>query len=237
MSELILIVDDEKDVVRILEYNLQKEGYRTRSAMTGNEALAAAWLEPRPALILLDLMLPDISGIEVCRQLRADPRSKEIPILMVTAKGEEIDRVVGFEVGADDYVVKPFFIRELLLRVRVFLRRSLKGAPEEGAAETRFGSLSLDMESRQVWVAGEEVRLTFLEFQLLATLMERKGRVQSRSQLLDDVWDVQSDVQTRTVDAHINRLREKLGSEAGSYIETHRGVGYRFLAALPEDAH
>lgn len=235
MSHLILIVDDEPDVVRILEYNLQKEGYKTRSAMTGNDALAAAWREPRPDLILLDLMLPDISGIEVCRQLRADTRSLEIPILMVTAKGEEIDRVVGFEVGADDYVVKPFFIRELLLRVRVFLRRASMAAPEGG--ETTFGSLSLDTESRQVWVSGEEVRLTFLEFQLLLTLLQRKGRVQSRSQLLDAVWDVQSDVQTRTVDAHINRLREKLGSEAGSYIETHRGVGYRFLAALPEDAH
>ncbi|MES9883460.1 MAG: response regulator transcription factor [Sedimenticola sp.] len=222
------MVEDEQDAVQILEYNLKKAGFQTRSAMDGREALEQAFQEPIPDLVLLDLMLPDISGTEVCRQLRADERTRDTPVIMLTAKGEEIDRVVGFEVGADDYVVKPFFIRELILRINAILRR-LNEVRETSGAST-FGCLKLDTERYQAWVEGREIRLTSLEFRLLETLLSRKGRVQSRAVLLDDVWDIQSHVQTRTVDAHINRLREKLG-KAGTYIETLRGVGYRFYSS------
>lgn len=226
MSGLILVVDDEQDLLSTLQYNLQREGYQTRTAATGAEAMTAACLEPRPALILLDLMLPDISGNEVCRKLRADERTRDIPVVMLTAKGEEIDRVVGFEVGADDYVVKPFSVRELLLRVRAILKRA---QPEQREEELTFGVLRVDRAGHRVWVDDEEVTLTALEFKLLVTFLERKGRVQSRDTLLADVWGIQADVTTRTVDTHVKRLREKLGV-AGAYISTLRGVGYRFEA-------
>jgi two-component system phosphate regulon response regulator PhoB len=227
VSGLILIVEDEKDLVNTLEYNLQQEGFQTRSAMTGGAALELVTQAPQPDLILLDLMLPDMSGIEVCRQLRRDENTRGIPVLMLTAKGEEIDRVVGFEVGADDYVVKPFSVRELLLRIKAILRRvHAEGEDEE---PTVFGPIRLDPAAHQVWVEHEEVHLTALEFRLLRTLMDRKGRVQSRDTLLSDVWGIEADVTTRTVDTHVKRLREKLGP-AGKYIETLRGVGYRFAA-------
>ncbi len=225
MKELILIVDDEEDLVSILEYNLNREGYDTRSAYTGTQALAAAAKTPRPDLILLDLMLPDVSGTDVCRQIRADKSTADIPVIMLTAKGEEIDRVVGFEIGADDYVVKPFSVRELMLRIAAILRRK---TPENATADAvTFGCLSLNIPGHRVTVNGDEVALTALEFKLLATFLERKGRVQTRDVLLTDVWDVSADVTTRTVDTHIKRLREKLGP-AGQYLETIRGVGYRF---------
>ena len=230
MAELILIVEDEKDLVKTLEYNLQREGYQTRSALDGQTAMKRAALEPVPDLILLDLMLPDISGIEVCRRLKQADATKEVPVLMLTAKGEEIDRVVGFEVGADDYVVKPFSVRELLLRIKAILRRvHAEGGDAEPAV---FGPIRLDPAAHQAWVGQEEIHLTALEFRLLKTLMDRKGRVQSRDTLLSDVWGIEADVTTRTVDTHVKRLREKLGP-AGKYIETLRGVGYRF-AHSPE---
>lgn len=222
---LILIVDDEQDLVSTLEYNLQREGFEVRSAGTGGQALELASREPRPDLILLDLMLPDASGTEVCRELRADEQTRDVPIIMLTAKGEEVDRVVGFEVGADDYVVKPFSVRELVLRVRAILKRSERG-PEERRSMT-FGRLRVDADAHRVWVDGDEVTLTALELKLLTTLLSRRGRVQSRDRLLSDVWGIDADVTTRTVDTHIKRLRTKLGV-AADYVETLRGVGYRF---------
>lgn len=225
MSQLILIVDDEKDLVATLEYNLQREGYQTRSALCGKDALDLSRKDPLPDLVLLDLMLPDMPGTEICRKLKGEKTTGRIPVIMLTARGEEIDRVVGFEVGADDYVVKPFSVRELMLRIRAVLRRGI--GPEEGPPERVFGVLRVDREGHRAWVDGEEILLTALEFQLLATLMERKGRVQSRDTLLRDVWEIEADISTRTVDTHVKRLRQKLGA-AGEYIETLRGVGYRF---------
>lgn len=226
MSQLILIVDDEPDLVVTLEYNLRKQGYETRTAANGVEALKAAKELPLPDLILLDLMLPDMSGKEICRLVRADKKTQDIPIVMLTAKGEEIDRVVGFEVGADDYVVKPFSVRELMLRVQAVLRRTEPiGASE--VAPLAFGQLSLDPVAHTAAVKGKEIKLTALEFRLLEHFLVRKGRVQTRDQLLSDVWGIHADQTTRTVDTHVKRLREKLGV-AGSYIETLRGVGYRF---------
>ena len=225
MAALILIVEDERDLAATLSYNLQREGYTTRLAANGAEAMRGAMLEPRPDLVLLDLMLPDMSGTEICRQLRASELTREIAIVMVTAKGAEIDRVVGFEVGADDYVVKPFSVRELLLRVRAVLRRRQKS--DASRERLRFGELQLDEAAHQVWLGEEELSLTALEFRLLQTLLTRKGRVQTRDTLLEDVWNMDPGVTTRTVDKHVQRLRQKLGP-AANYIETIRGVGYRF---------
>jgi len=225
MSGLILIVEDEADLLTALDYNLQREGYSTRVASTGRAALEAAQLDPVPDLVLLDLMLPDMSGTEVCRQLRANERTKKMSVVMVTAKSEEIDRVVGFEVGADDYVVKPYSVRELILRVRAVLRRSR--ADTANVEETVFGVMRIDLPAHRLWVEDKEVRLTALEFRLVTTFHARRGRVQTRELLLSDVWGYQADVTTRTVDTHVKRLREKLGV-AGQYIETVRGVGYRF---------
>jgi two-component system phosphate regulon response regulator PhoB len=232
MSHLILIVEDEKDLVATLEYNLQREGYQTRSALTGKEAFELSSREPVPDLVLLDLMLPDVPGTEICQKLKSDEATARIPVIMLTAKGEEIDRVVGFEVGADDYVVKPFSVRELMLRVRAVLRRGTE--PTDGRSERLFGVLRLDEEGHRVWVKDEEVLLTALEFRLLTTLLERKGRVQSRNTLLKDVWGIEADISTRTVDTHVKRLRQKLGP-AGEYIETLRGVGYRFCSDPTKD--
>jgi len=233
---LILIIEDEEDLVDTLEYNLEQEGHQTRSAGEGERGLELAHREPIPDLILLDIMLPDISGKEVCRRLRAEDATHEVPVVMMTARGEEIDRVIGFEVGADDYVVKPFSVRELMLRIRAILRR-VQTAPEDveddDEREIAFGRLKVDPPGHRVWVDSEEVRLTALEFRLLLTLLKRRGRVQSRDTLLSDVWGYSAEVTTRTVDTHIKRLRSKLG-DCGSYIETIRGVGYRF-ASSPSD--
>jgi two-component system phosphate regulon response regulator PhoB len=228
----ILVVEDEKDLQDVLSYNLRQAGHEPVVVGTGHEALDRVVSEP-PELILLDLMLPDISGTEVCRKLKSDPATRDIPIVMLTAKGEEIDRVVGFELGADDYVVKPYSMRELTLRLQRILRR--RAAPAEGPELTSFGRLRIDREGHRVWVDGAEVALTALELRLLCTLHDRRGRVQSRAVLLDEVWRMSSDVNTRTVDTHVKRLREKLGA-AGSYLETVRGVGYRFTGGPPEDA-
>ena len=226
-SGLVLVVEDEEGLAATLEYNLQKNGYQTRIALTGSEGLELAAREPIPDLIILDLMLPDIPGTEVCRKVRQDPLTRDVLILMLTAKGDEIDRVVGFELGADDYVVKPFSMRELMLRIKALLRRKQPPEPEPG--EVQFGRLRIDRAGHRVWVEDEEITLTALEFRLLLVLLERKGRVQTRGILLDDVWGIEADVTTRTVDTHVKRLREKLGP-AGGYIETVRGVGYRFRA-------
>ncbi|MDX2018599.1 MAG: response regulator transcription factor [Deltaproteobacteria bacterium] len=233
---LILVVEDEKDLLDVLAYNLKASGYEVISSADGAGVLELA-RERLPDLVLLDLMLPEASGLDLCRSLKADPKTKHIPVIMVTAKGEEIDRVVGFELGADDYVVKPYSTRELLLRMQVTLRRGQSEASEAagqpGGPPTRFGKLTIDREAYRVWVAGQEVTLTALEFRLLCTLYDRKNRVQSRSTLLDEVWGASEDMATRTVDTHVKRLREKLG-QAGDYIETVRGVGYRFLEKPPE---
>ena len=225
MHGRVLIVEDEVDLAATMEYSLAREGYQVTVAHTGQAALAAALAEPCPDVVVLDLMLPDLPGTEVCRRLREHERTRELPIIMCTAKDTEIDRVVGFEVGADDYVVKPFSVRELALRVRAMLRRSHRA--EADAEILRFGRLRVDREAHRVWIDDVEVTLTALEFRLLYTFLSRKGRVQSREALLSDVWGIDAEVTTRTVDTHVKRLREKLG-DVGDYIETLRGVGYRF---------
>jgi len=217
-------VDDEADVVDLLVYNLQKAGYRTVTARGGAAALQKA-RDLLPALVILDLMLPQLDGTEVCKALDADPKTAHIPVLMLTAKAEEVDRVVGLELGAEDYVTKPFSPREVVLRVKKILERaSGKRTPAE---VIKFGDVDVDIAKHEARVKGKPVELTATEFKLLVTLMERRGRVQSRDRLLTDVWGYEGDVDTRTVDTHVRRLREKLGKSADS-IETVRGVGYRF---------
>jgi len=227
----ILVVEDEPDLQQVLEFNLRQVGHEVLLAARGDAALRAVEAE-RPDIVLLDLMLPDTSGTEVCKLIKNNPATRHIPVVMVTAKGEEIDRVVGFELGADDYVVKPFSVRELLLRVAAVLRRSQQ---VESGETIDFGELRIDRAAHRVWIAGEEVAMTPLEFRLLVTLYERRNRVQTRASLLDDVWDMHADLTTRTVDTHVKRLREKLGS-ARDYVETVRGVGYRFVGAPAEAA-
>jgi two-component system, OmpR family, phosphate regulon response regulator PhoB len=225
MLGLVLVIEDEVDLAATLEYNLKTEGYQPRIANTAKQGLDAAGTDPLPDVIVLDLMLPDLPGTEVCRRLRENDRTRDIPILMCTAKGSEIDRVVGFEVGADDYIVKPFSVRELMLRIRAIMRRAQRTDAEPEVL--RFGRLKVDREAHRAWVDDKEIGLTALEFRLLYAFLSRKGRVQTRDALLSDVWGIDADVTTRTVDTHVKRLREKLG-DAGDYIETLRGVGYRF---------
>ncbi len=219
----ILVVDDEKDLRQLVEYNLQQAGFAVTTAQDAREALAKLKSSP-PDLVILDVLLPDMPGTEVLKAAKRD--RPDLPILMLTAKGEEIDRLVGLELGADDYVVKPFSVRELVLRVKAVLRRGETG--ESDVPRRQFRNLVLDVERHQVHVTGKPVELTALEFRLLNTLLQRKGRVQTRQTLLTDVWGLSGDLATRTVDTHIKRLREKLGP-AGDYIETVRGIGYRFL--------
>jgi two-component system phosphate regulon response regulator PhoB len=225
----ILIIEDEKDLQEVLAYNLRQAGHTPIVAGGGREALASI-PDHRPDLVLLDLMLPDVSGVEICRKLKSDPATRDLPIVMVTAKGDEVDRVVGFELGADDYVVKPYSLRELLLRVDAVLRRTSPAPAATARGVLVFGKLRVDRDAHRVWVDDHEVTLTALELRLLSTLLERRGRVQSRPALLDDVWGMSGEITTRTVDTHVKRLREKLGS-ACPYIETVRGVGYRFTPA------
>lgn len=231
MSGLVLVIEDEVDLATTLEYNLRSEGYQVRVAHNGRDGLAAATAAPPPDVIVLDLMLPDLAGTEICRQLREQQPTRHTPVIMCTAKGEEIDRVVGFELGADDYVVKPFSMRELVLRIRALVRRAKHGDSE--ASLVQVGRLKIDGEAHRVWVDDRAIDLTALEFRLLHALLSRRGRVQTREALLSEVWGIVADVTTRTVDTHIKRLREKLGG-VGAYIETLRGVGYRFTAT-PED--
>jgi two-component system, OmpR family, phosphate regulon response regulator PhoB len=225
LSRTLLVVEDDPDLLKALDWALKKEGYGVRLARTGREALDAAFREPLPELVLLDLMLPQISGTEVCRRLRADPRTVSIPIVMVTAKGEEVDRVVGFELGADDYVVKPFSTRELLLRIRALLRRS---QPEPSTAPPiDLGRLRVDPAAWRVDLDGAEVELTALEFRLLLAFVTAPGRVRTREALIDAVWGEGTALGERTVDTLIKRLRHKLGT-LGEQVQTVRGVGYRF---------
>ena len=223
----VLIIEDEKDLAELVAYNLEKEGYRTVIALDGQGGLEAARQSP-PDLILLDLMLPGMMGTELCKTLRKQEKTATVPIIMLTARGEEIDRVVGFEVGADDYIVKPFSSRELLLRIKAILRRSLPDK-EEGRTIT-VGAINIDTDRHLVSIAGEEIVLTTTEFKLLLNLAERLGRVQSRDILLKNVWGYNYVGDTRTVDTHITRLRTKLG-EAGDMIKTIRGFGYKLEEA------
>jgi two-component system phosphate regulon response regulator PhoB len=224
----VLLVDDERDLLSLVDFNLRAAGFETLLATSGEQALAH--LRRRvPDLVLLDLMLPDVPGTEICRQIKADPRTRHVPVVMLTAKGEEVDRVVGFELGADDYVTKPFSVRELVLRLKAVLRRA--GPAGAGAGERprdTVGPIRVDVEAHRAFVDGAEVQLTALEFRLLVTFMARLGRVQSREQLLQDVWEMSSDLETRTVDTHVKRLREKLGT-GRDLLETVRGVGYRLV--------
>ena len=226
MSAKILIIDDEADVVDLIQMNLRSAGFRVFSADNGEAGLAKAKTE-QPSLIILDLMLPKISGLEVCKLLKRDSLTGHIPVIMLTAKSEEVDRIVGLELGADDYVTKPFSPRELNLRIQSVLRRS-KTAVDQKQERLKLGDLLLDHARHEVFVGGTAVELTATEFKLLAILMERKGRVQSRDRLLNDVWGYESVIDTRTVDTHIRRLREKMSGLA-DYIETVRGVGYRII--------
>ncbi len=225
MAPTILIVDDERDLVNTVQFSLEREGWETRVAFDGRSALKAANEYPIPDLILLDLMLPDMLGTDVCRVLRSKEDTRNVPIVMVTAKEDEVDRVVGFEVGADDYVAKPFSMRELLLRIKAILRRL--DEPLTATPQLSFGRLKVDEQGHRVWVDQDEVGLTALEFRLLRAFLSRRGRVQTRDTLLHDVWGHVAGLPTRTVDTHVQRLRKKLGP-ASDYIETLRGVGYRF---------
>jgi len=219
----VVIIEDEKDLAELLAFNLGKEGWQTLIALDGRSGFEQVTAE-LPDIVILDLMLPEISGIEVCKLLRKQEKTAAIPIIMVTAKGEEIDRVVGFEVGADDYLVKPFSSRELLLRIKAILRRA---TPDKNSEKTlQLGSLTVDPSRHRVTVAAAEITLTSTEYKLLMVLAERPGRVQSRERLLQDVWGYSSEADTRTVDTHITRLRAKLG-DAGEMILTVRGFGYK----------
>jgi two-component system phosphate regulon response regulator PhoB len=221
----VLIVEDEHDLSTLLDFNLRSAGFSTSVAPTGAAALQSA-RERRPELVLLDLMLPDLPGTEVCRELRAAPETRDVLIVMLTARGEEEHRVRGFELGADDYVTKPFSVRELVLRLQAILRRAPPGTP--GAEPLTLGALALDVESHRFYVEGREVTLTALEFRLLEHLLQRLGRVQTREALLEEVWGLSSSLETRTIDTHVMRLRDKLGP-ARALLETVRGVGYRLV--------
>ena len=221
----VLVVEDDPDLNEMVGAYVGLAGYGARSALNGADALRELRSRP-PALVLLDLMLPDIQGTEVCKQLKSSPRTKAVPVIMLTARSDEVDRVVGFELGADDFVAKPFSVRELMLRVKAVLRRGAPG--EEERPRERVGPVRIDPIAHRAFVNDAEVELTALEFKLLGTFMSRLGRVQTRETLLQDVWEMSAEVQTRTVDTHVKRLREKLG-DGRDLIETVRGVGYRMI--------
>ena len=226
MSVKILIIEDEPDIRRNLEYNLGREGFKASSVGSlyeANEKLKSKKFD----LILLDLMLPDGSGLDLCKKIKSNSETEATPIIILTAKDDEVDKVVGFELGADDYVTKPFSVRELILRVKAILKRSDTKTKEVVEVERQFGDLKIDVDSHEVHVDSQLIELTALEFRLLKELVEKRGRVQSRDQLLSEVWGYNAEVTTRTVDTHIKRLREKLGS-MGKYVQTIRGVGYKF---------
>jgi two-component system phosphate regulon response regulator PhoB len=236
----VLVVDDEPDIAALVAYHLARSGYRVSTAATGGEALAAAARE-RPALVVLDLMLPDRSGYDVLERLRADDATRGVPVLMLTARGAEADRIRGLSLGADDYMAKPFSPQELVLRVAAILRRAA-GAAAAAPADGRgpgdvlaVGPVRIDRAALSVEVDGQRIDLTPTEYKLLVTLAERRGRVQARSHLLETVWEAAPDIQTRTVDMHVQRLRAKLGP-AGELIETVRGFGYRLRGGAPAGA-
>ena len=232
-GERVLIVDDEPDILALCSYHLARAGYRVSTAATGPEGLRAA-REERPGLIVLDLMLPEMSGFEILERLRSDDATRGIAVLMLTARREEPDRIRGLSLGADDYLTKPFSPQELVLRVGAILRRT-SGSAMAPTDQLTVGPIGIDRAAHRVSVDGQEIELTPTEYKLLLTLAERRGRVQGRSRLLETVWDAAPDIQTRTVDMHVQRLRAKLGS-AGELIETVRGFGYRLRAAQPRSA-
>jgi len=219
----ILVADDEEDVLNLVSMNLKNAGFTVLQAVDGSEAIQKARTQS-PALIVLDIMLPGMSGLEVCRALKGEAATAQIPVILLTAKAEEVDRIVGLELGADDYITKPFSPRELVLRVKSVLRRGT--ATGEASDHFKVGAITVDRARHQVRVKNKPVELTATEFKLLTLLIERRGRVQSRDKLLNDVWGYESLIDTRTVDTHVRRLREKLGA-AADCIETVRGFGYR----------
>ena len=231
--ERVLVVDDEPDIVALVAYHLVKAGYRVSTAATGPDAVAQAKAD-RPAILVLDLMLPGMSGFEVLEQLRADEATRDVAVLLLTARKDEPDRIRGLSLGADDYLTKPFSPQELVLRVGAILRRIQQGRQQPGD-QLRVGPILLDRAEHRVSVDGVDVELTPTEYRLLLTLAERRGRVQARAHLLETVWEAAPDIQTRTVDMHVQRLRTKLGA-AGELIETVRGFGYRLQAAQPRSA-
>ena len=226
MKNKILVIEDEPDIRTTLEYNLRKDNFDVMGVGSLGEA-RTAMNSSSFSMILLDLMLPDGSGLDLCREIKGNKELSSTPIIILTAKDDEVDKVVGFELGADDYVTKPFSVRELILRIKAVLKRGVAPKAELVEVERQFGDLTIDVDSHEVFVNSVQVTLTALEFRLLKQLVDRRGRVQSRDQLLSDVWGYSSDVTTRTVDTHIKRLREKLGT-MGKYIQTIRGVGYKF---------
>jgi DNA-binding response OmpR family regulator len=224
MKAKILVAEDEPDALELIEVNLKSAGYEVLTAAEGRKALQTA-RACKPDLILLDIMLPEMDGLEICKVLRNDTATAGIPIIMLTARGTEIDRVLGLELGADDYITKPFSPREVVLRVKNVLKRTTAEAPGE---RIQLGGLVIDQPRHEATYFGKALELTATEFKLVALLAGRKGRVQSREQLLKDVWGYNSLIDTRTVDTHMRRLRDKLGA-ASRYLDTVRGVGYRFL--------
>jgi len=226
MRETILIVEDEKDIVKMLEYNLKKEGFKTLSARDGEDALDLA-VRQRPDLVILDLMLPGMDGLEVCKNLKGDTKTAPIPVIMLTAKSQESDKIVGLELGADDYITKPFSPRELIARIKAVLRRVKE--KDKLPEVLKVGDLTIDLSKITVAVKDKPVELTAKEFELLKTLIKAKGRVLSRDYLLDNIWDFDHamEIQTRTVDVHIRTLRKKLKSES-KRIVTVKNYGYRF---------
>lgn len=232
MSEHILVVDDEPDISAMVAYHLAREGYRVRTAATGTEGLEAIELE-RPDLVVLDLMLPEMSGLDLLRELRSRAELESLPVILLTARKEESDRVEGLTLGADDYVSKPFSPQELVLRVGAVLRRVQQSPPAAGRGRLlRAGPVTIDTGAAQAEVGGRPLNLTPTEYRLLVTLVERRGRVQSRRQLLEAVWDTTAAITTRTVDMHVQRLRGKL-DDAADWLETIRGFGYRFRSDPP----
>lgn len=223
-KETILIVEDDEDILQLLQFNFESSGFQVHTSADGREGLAMA-RRLRPDLVLLDLMLPGMDGFDICKSLKRDSETAQLPVIMLTARSEEVDRIVGLELGADDYVVKPFSFRELLLRVRAVLRRSTGQTPERTTLERE--GLSIDLEAHKVYSSGEEVTLTATEFKLLSELIRTSPRVRTRDQLLTSVWGYEFEGYARTVDTHIRRLRQKLDDHA-ALIETVRGVGYRF---------
>ena len=230
----ILVIEDEEDLNQTLSFNLENEGYKVTSALKGTEALKILKDSDTPDLVILDLILPDISGLDICRHIRSEKELKDISVIMVTAKGEEVDRVVGFELGADDYIVKPYSIRELMLRVQAQLRRNTNDSDKDKTTNDEdnitFKDLLIDTSKHKVFLGDEKISLTAKEFTLLKHLLTKIDKVQTRDNLLDKVWGYDSSVTTRTVDTHVKRLRSKLG-KYGANIETIRGVGYIFNKA------
>ena len=227
MSQHILVVEDEPDINKTVSYNIANEGLKPLSALNLTEA--ESYISSNNiSLIILDLMLPDGSGLDFCKKLKSSNAYSDIPIIIVTAKDDEVDKVVGFELGADDYVTKPFSVRELMLRIKAILKRNSKNMTQNTSSKIEtFGILSINEDSHEVFINDDEIILTALEFKLLKHLLDRRGRVQTRDQLLSDVWGYSAHITTRTVDTHVKRLREKMGVMS-KYVQTIRGVGYRF---------